>query len=232
MTTEELVKLLGKDTIEQIYKDGLSNPIKEVSGLLTDFVKTIRLFAAPFQLTASLQDRLQSYLKEVTNRVPKEKQIIAESSFSSQIIQKLVHIDESHYLKDYYLNLLEKAINKDFISITHPAFPNIIHQLSPDEILILEKIRNEDLITTYQYNKTNNGKIENEEIVQTNYNPKFLSFPELRRMYIDHIQNLNLISIKSVISESFNIENNKYSRTMRNELSDFGKLFLKACLRN
>ena len=52
MTPDEISKMLGAETIKKIYEDGLSKPTSELSGLITDFIKTIRLFAAPLQLTS------------------------------------------------------------------------------------------------------------------------------------------------------------------------------------
>jgi hypothetical protein len=231
MTPDEISKMLGAETIKKIYEDGLSKPTSELSGLITDFIKTIRLFAAPLQLTASIQDRIQRYLKEVTERVPKEKQIPAEGSFAGPIMERLVYIEDTNYLKNYYLNLLENAINSDRVNLAHPAFPNVIHQLSPDEIQILETLKKEDVITKYEYEKDEKNHIINQKVTESNFESTRLSFSNHRGMYYDHLQFLNLTRITSEVTESYNPRLEKYHRATRSSLSTFGELFMKACSR-
>lgn len=231
LTPEEIIALLGKDTVIQIYKDGLSNSTKEVGLLLTDIIKTIRLFAAPFQLTANLQDRLTKYLKDVSLRVPKNKQISPDSVFAGQILQKLTFIDDSHYLKDYYLNLLEKSINKDLVNLAHPAFPLIIQQLSPDEIKILEFVKDNVIVAEYSYERAADHLIRNEDLIYSNFTDEFLNFPQHRGMYIDHLQLLNLIRIKSVSKDTFDKHSGKFTRKNHIQQLEFGRMFLKACSR-
>lgn len=53
--TKELSKILDKGLIQKIYEDGLSSPAKETGEIITDVIKTARLFTAPFQLAAAYQ---------------------------------------------------------------------------------------------------------------------------------------------------------------------------------
>lgn len=230
MTPEEIGKILGSDIPKKLYDDALSKPSSEIGNLLGDFVKAVRLFTAPIQLLASYQERLQKYLKEVSDRVPKEKQIVAEAAYAGAIIERLAYVGEDHYLKKHYLNLLEKAINKDTVGLAHPAFPSIVHQLSPDETLIMEKLRNESIVMSFEYERDLADKIINEEIVDTNFDVALLSFPELRGMYADHLQFLNLIRIQRPESETYIPSRHKLRRTHKYELSDFGRLFVMACV--
>jgi len=232
MSPEEIVALIGKDTVLQIYKDSLSNPLSEVSSILTDLIKTVRLFTAPLQVIATLQERLQKYLKQISDRVPPDKIISPDTAYSGQIIQKLTFIDDNHYLKDYYLNLLEKSINADHLNIAHPAFPSIIQQLSPDEIKLLEFMKENDIESTYAFDIVDDGKYENEELLETNCKPDLLYFPEHRRMYLDHLQILNLTRIKKIHRNNRAHEGyQSHTRKNKVELSDFGLLFMKACSR-
>ncbi|MBI1768331.1 MAG: DUF4393 domain-containing protein [Bacteroidetes bacterium] len=231
MNPKDISNILGADTIKKIYEDGLSAPTKEVSKLLADFVKAARLFSAPIQLMASYQERLQRHLKDVSERVPKEKQINADSSFAGPIIERLTYLSDDNYLKDYYLNLLEKSINSDLVNLAHPAFPTIIHQLSPDEIKILEGLKSDDITISLEYEKDDKDEIVNERIIESNFELNTLSFPQHRSMYVDHLQLLNLIKITIPVREAFSPRNNKFHRTVNYTLFKFGKLFIKACSR-
>lgn len=232
ITPGEIAKILETEIAKRMYQDGMSKPTTQIGDLLTDFIKTIRLFTAPIQLAAAAQDRLQKYLKEVAKRVPEEKQIKAEPTFAGAILERLVYVDDSNYLKKYYLNLLEKAIHSDLVSLAHPAFPSIIHQLSPDEILILETLRTEDIISSYEYGKDEHGNKIDWTITGSNFDINKLSFPNLRAMYNDHLQLLNLIIIKSEQSESYIPKSQNFHRKTRYKLTEFGRMFMKACKDN
>jgi hypothetical protein len=143
----------------------------------------------------------------------------------------LVYLEDTNYLKDYYLNLLENAINIDRINLAHPAFPNIIQQLSPDEIQILEALRKDDIITEYEYSRDDKKRKMNEKVIKSNFELTKLTFPNHRGMYNDHLQLLNLTRIKFEIPESYNPKLNNYHRTTRYSLSTFGELFMEACSR-
>jgi len=229
MPINDFANLLGAETIKKIYEDGLSDPTKEVGKILTDFVKTLRLFSAPFQLAANWQDRLQKNLKEVSDRVPADKQIIGQATFVGPLIEQLRFVDEGNYLKKYYLNLLEKAINKDLVSMAHPAFPTIVCQLSPDETLLLEKLKVEDILMTKEYNRDNKRNSVDEVVTKSNFNLEELSFPDLRGMYLDHLQFLDLIRIKSEVPETLIPGKLRFRRTNRFHLSKLGQLFMEAC---
>lgn len=227
---DSFVKLIPTEILEKLYDDTMSKPAKEVGKLLAEIIKGLSLFTAPFLAMSTCKNRIERYLSEIESRVPKEKQIQADAFYSGPIIERLKYIEDTHYLKDYYLNLLENAINKDYVSNAHPAFPIILNQLSPDEIMLLEAIQNDPIITTYEYKRDHERKIIEEKVTDTNYDFNCLNFKEHRKMYIEHLQELNLIRISSKIPETFNL-NSYLTRTMQFELDEFGVLFMKACKR-
>lgn len=229
MSIKELSNIFGAETIKKIYGDGLSEPTQEIGKILTDFVKAFRLITAPIQLLSSYQDRLVKYLKKITDSVPVDKRIECPSYFSGPIIERLIYLEEDNYLTDFYLNLLSKAINKEKCNLAHPAFPNIIHQLSPDEVLILEELKERPIKNKYEFQKNTKGEKINDNLINSTFNISNLSSPDFYKMYIDHLQLLNLVWIKADESPNYNTKKHKFTRTMRNELSDFGKLFLNAC---
>lgn len=114
------------------------------------------------------------------------------------------------------------------MSEAHPAFALLIAQLSPDEALILFRLKH----GRYQVG----GRVPQlvrhiptyPEVTGNNFPTDELMFPENFMMYIEHLRTLNLTDIKTVktgapVQEGWDIEN---------EIAlskGFGEMFARAC---
>jgi hypothetical protein len=242
MNLESFSNILGAETIKKVYEDGLSEPVKESGKILTDLIKSFRLFTAPFQYTASYQDRLTKHLSKVIEGVPVERQIEAPASISGPIMERLKYLEDDNYLTDLYISLLQKAIDKERINEAHPAFFHIIDQLSPDEAMILYSISEKpieyDYVMDLIKNENGESRFDNLSVVLNTLPKEKLNFTEHFEMYISHLESLNLIKW-SLVSENpiwkngEEIEKKTQSGTYRNTsiyTTKFGKLFIKACI--
>lgn len=240
MDIEKLSNILGAETVKKIYDDVFSEPGKELGKALTDIIKGLRLFTAPFQYAATFQDRLTKYLEKVRNSVPEENQIEALPSISGPIIERLKYLEDENYLIDLYLNLLSRAIDKERINEAHPAFIRIIEQLSPDEALFLHKLKDGEIIKklTFEYRYYAE---ESEPIIETDIPPSDFTFGENLAMYMSHLESLNLIlpAIKNgsteLIEDPAPADNPIGGLKRSIEITtikptEFGKLFIKACV--
>lgn len=238
LTPEEIIALVGKETIERIYNDTLSPSAVELGKATRDIAKTFRLFLAPFQLGAAYQDRFEKYLDKVRSKVPVEDQIESPPSIAGPVLEKLKYLDDENYLKELYLNLLTKSIDKKNINQAHPAFVNLISQLSPDEAIIINEIvESEYNLTLYIQQDTivEYGAIPKAKMIKNNFPNEKLSFPENLELYIDHLHFLNIIKITEYksdkdkdLAEKTQEEPVIYYRIFK--LSEFGDLFYKACV--
>lgn len=232
MTPEEMIKMVDQNTLQKVYDDGLSNPTKETGKILADLIKALRLFTAPIQLLASYQGRLEKYLNEVRDSVPKEKQIECPASISGPVLEKLKYIEDENYLKNLYLNLLKRAIDKDRVNEAHPAFVTLIEQLSPDEALILKTIRDEKIRFDVKYfSIIEVGDTSKPQIIKNEFPLDKLAFPENFKMYLDHLVFLNLVETRmynKVIADDH--EQKPVVESKLINLTNFGNLFGKACL--
>lgn len=234
---EKLANIFGQDTIKKIYEDAASQPVQEGSKALTDFIKAARLFTAPIQLLAAYQDRLSKYFDKVRNAVKEENQIEAPASISGPIIERLKYLEDENYLTELYLNLLSRAIDKERVQEAHPAFYHIIDQLSADEAMILYIIKQEPIYYDYTmdlYLDDNNRYRFRNTIVKRDTTPKEkIAFIEHFNMYIRHMEALNLVFWRKVNENSINDDKGNQLGTdirTRIELTDFGDLFVKACI--
>ena len=102
-TGKDIANILDSKTAQKVYDDGLSTPIKEGGKLLTDGVKALRLVAAPIQLAAGLQDRLEGWIDRAIRDIPEERLQPVPPRLGGPIIQELQYLDDSDDIAEMYL---------------------------------------------------------------------------------------------------------------------------------
>lgn len=198
-----LGKLAESKFVTSIYDDAVSAGAKEAGKALQDITKTFRLFLAPFQLLSIAQDRLSKFCERVRNDVPAERQIEAAPEIATPVLLALRYMDDDNLVTELFVNLLKKAIDRNYVQEVHPSFPKIIEQLSADEAIILYSLGEIDHLLVMQ------------EADQDNRFPFHrLKHPENTELYCDHLESLSLISFQASFIQ----------RTR------FGTAFIKACV--
>ena len=210
---EDLVgigKLANSKLANKFYDDLLREAMQEGGKALADLVRMLR---GSVELIASTPQRLLRFLERVRQRVPKERQIEAPPSIALPVLSELRFMEDGNLLTELYLNLLARAIDKERISEAHPAFVQIIRQLSPDEAMIMFKLRNEPKIG-----------------VSLKVTPEWLTYPGNFLMYISHLESLNLIHSRSTPNLEVSSPDPRDAYQYWVETSKFGQLFVKACI--
>lgn len=99
-------------------------------------------------------------LEEKTQSIPAENIVEPKASIAGPALQNLAFSHEEANLKDMYLNLISSAMNSEKADNTHPAFVEIIKQLTSLEANILTvylKNGSPQPIGMTQYQKKNDG---------------------------------------------------------------------------
>src|SRR5688572_15220115 len=110
---KNIADILDSKTAQKVYDDALSEPAKQTGRMLTDGVKTLRLVAAPLQLAAGFQDRLEGWIDRVVRGIPEERLQPVPARIGGPIIQELRFLDEGDDITEMYLNLLKKAMDRE-----------------------------------------------------------------------------------------------------------------------
>ena len=210
-----LGRLADSKLIQSLYKDLGKAGAKQSGKFVTDIIKAFRLFTAPVQLLALVQDLLEERLERVRSRVPEERQIEAPPQVAGPILENLRYMIDGDILTEMYLNLLARAIDRDRVGEAHPAFVKIIEQLSPDEALIMLQIK-----------RGNQSAIE----FHGKEAPEWLMYPGNFGMYISHLESLNLITIQGAPAINLNSPDLSDAYLYRSEFTKFGQMFVKACV--
>lgn len=247
----EIVKSAPK-VIEEAYSDGVSDTLQEASKIGVDALKTIRLMLFPLQFGAMAQDRLAKYIAKSIDSVSPEDRIEPAESLAFPLADKLRFQEEGSLLTEAYLNLLSRAMDRERVGEAHPAFVNIISQLCPDEILLLNQIGKSDYLLVYMldglvdaYSKTavadyvdalNIEEKTKELLNKYAFERNSIAQPELLTTFLEHIVSLGLANydVKLYEREGFIGLRNAVSYPEhyihRLQLTKFGKLFFKACV--
>lgn len=143
---------IGKQMVEQnigvvaeAYKDLVqpaARPLGEILGL---FPRTLRLaFSGWEKWLTNREESLQLTalaIEEKVKRIPEEKVVEPEAYVAIPAIQQLSYCQNSVELRDMYANLLVASMNIDTKWQVHPAFVDIIKQLTPDEARFLNSVK-------------------------------------------------------------------------------------------
>ena len=85
----------------------------------------------------SNKSKFEKEFSEKTNKILPEDVIEPKPSIAGPVLQGLAFSHDEPNLKEMYLNLLSNSMNRKKSSRVHPAFVEIIKQLSADEIYAL-----------------------------------------------------------------------------------------------
>ena len=230
---EDITKLLP---LSEMYKDLAQPAAKQVGGALESTAKVARLVLAPIEYLAAQSERWQRYLHRIAEQVPEEKRIEAHTQVAGPVLEGLRYVDETNIIADLFVNLLARSIDRDRVSEAHPAFVNIISQLSSDEAQIIFWLRKKRYLYR-QYSAFNPKKatFSERQIIENEFPTEKLIFPENFEVYMDHLYSLNLAGIwqegnqeaifggKPSVQTGVNI-------TSYATLSSFGRMFAQACV--
>ena len=231
-----LAKIVDSELANKIYEDLAAPTVQEVGGAAADIAHGLRLFTAPFLLMGSWHDRLLRYVANVTNRVPEERRIAAPAMIAGPVLEKLRFLEPEDSLTELYLNLLARAIDKDHINEAHPAFVTLIGQLSPDEALIIYRLRDSSFkaVDTLAWDQANDRFVPPPVIEKIDFPVSELTYPEHLYMYTDHLNSLNVMTWHIVGHQEIIRDDSGMQTAVRRRstmaLTEFGKLFVKACI--
>lgn len=126
-----------------IYQDALQPAAQEIGKALGTIAKTVNVALAPVGLLVWGFDQMKDFVEtKVTERlkhVPPENIVTPKANIAGPAMESLRYTGHEPSLSDMYANLLATAMNRDTQDDAHPAFVEIIRQLTPPEARILQQ---------------------------------------------------------------------------------------------
>lgn len=139
--TSEALELLPR-----AYEDLLRPAAQELGRGLETIAKSLNIVLSPLAGMVWGFDRLKEFLEDDISRRLEQRGIKKISTPAPSIavptLSALRYLGSEAELRDLFANLLVSAIDTESSSMVHPAFVEIIKQLSADEARILKKLRN------------------------------------------------------------------------------------------
>ncbi|MDO8789219.1 MAG: DUF4393 domain-containing protein [Sulfuritalea sp.] len=201
----------------------------------------------------ALDQNLEKYRVRM-EAIPEERVVPIAPEIGVPIAEKLAYVRDER-LSNLYVNLLAKASDSETIHQAHPSFVNVINNLSPDEALLLEKLRvsgSVPFMTARAESPQGSFYVLHSSVVSKDLESG-LTFPKNISAYLSNLTGLGIINlladqwidnkeiyaeIESASTEHFlNLIQKKENSTERNlvfnkgiiETTHFGLQFMAAC---
>lgn len=172
-------------------------PVAKCIGNILEFASctTVPLVYWSEKVKINFQRRLEEYKKKLDD-IDEDKRCEVHPEIGVPIIQTLPYITNDK-IAELFTNLLASASVIDLAGNAHPAFVEIIKQLSPDEALIIQYLTNNRHIgyVTLKANKKNeNGFITpaEKEIAIADLVP--LMYKQNAKVYMSNLLSLGIIA--------------------------------------
>lgn len=124
-----------------VYQDLLQPAVKEIGTSLQTVAKCVNVALSPISVLVWGYDRIQEFINtrvaEKLAGVPSEKIVTPKPEVAGPALEALRYTGHNDTLRELYANLLATAMDADTIANAHPAFVEIIKNLSPDEARIM-----------------------------------------------------------------------------------------------
>jgi len=144
---DEITKKVAEEAsgvLKEVYKDALSPSVQSVGVMLSYPPRSLRLaFSRWEKWIVNGEESIKltgELLREKVSKIPEQKLCEPELYVAIPAIQQLSYCQDNESLRDMYANLLASSMNIDTKWKVHPAFVDIIKQLTPDEAKLLKKL--------------------------------------------------------------------------------------------
>ncbi len=120
-----------------VYQDVVQPAAQEVGKALQTIAKTVHIALAPVSALVWGYDQIKDFVStkvaERLKNVPPENIITPKPNVAGPALESLRYTGHEESLSDMYANLLAASMDKTTSEGAHPAFVEIIRQLTPDE---------------------------------------------------------------------------------------------------
>lgn len=190
-------------TAPTFYEDALKPTVQETGKILALIPQTIEAALLPLRQWNIEREykfaETKKLLEHKLENVDPEKIVTPKAYVAIPTIQAISYSMDSEELRNLYANLLAKAMNSDTKDQVHPAFVEIIKQMSPVDSLVFKTImeRQANPIIDLVYNKYESDipiAIESQTIIE-NVTDINIASVETVCISIDNLVKQGLISI-------------------------------------
>lgn len=184
--------------VPELYDDALK-PAAQTSGKILNLIpQTIYTVLLPIRKWVAVRENnmeiMEKLLAQKLEHTDPQNIVTPEAYVAVPAIQALSYSMDSDELRNLYANLLAKSMMVQTKDKVHPAFVDIIKQLSPLDAKVFKIIMEREInpIIDLIYVNKNNGQ---NNVIETNVTDIDIAPTELIQVSIDNLIKQNLISI-------------------------------------
>jgi len=185
-----------------IYQDAVQGIAKEGGKALTTLGKTINVALAPLSVLIwgyeRIADWLQESLSKKMEKTPPEQITTPDPAVAGPVVESLRFKAGDPDLREMYSNLLATAMDSKLAHSAHPAFVEILKQISPDEARLLKVLAQDrpfPVINIVRKEKSNNSSITIHRYLSLLGIEAGCRLPQQTPIYLDNLCRLGIIDI-------------------------------------
>jgi|GEM_PF-641617 len=185
-----------------VYQDALQPAAKEVGAALQTLAKTIHVALAPLSGLIWGYERIKDYLEQALTEklrdVPHERIVTPNPAVAGPAVEALRFAANEPSLRELYANLLATSMDADTARNAHPAFVEIIRQMTADEARIIAwaALGERCALEEWGASTSDGRRIELRSRYYSLAEKAGVSFQELVPSYYDNLSRLGLAGLK------------------------------------
>jgi hypothetical protein len=194
--TDKIIEGLAKQIpVQEVYSDLAAPATKEVGKLLSEIVKVLSLALAPIQFLAALKDRYDRFLDRAVRQIPEERRITPAPQILGPVLEAIRYEPEFTPIDEMFNQLLSSSMDSERVDNAHPAFIEIIKQLSSDEAVLLTSVAKGPSRWHYRaLLDVKNSRFLGQETLLDERPMSQLIKPQNFELYMLHLGNLGLVA--------------------------------------
>lgn len=200
-TKENVLVETTKAVASDVYKDAFQPALKAAGSIVALPLQIVdAALSGPKLWVAEKQynfERTKELLAEKLKDTPPEKIVPPDNYVAVPALQQISYCFDSDKLRDMYANLLASSMNKDKKWRIHPAFVDIIKQLTPDEAKLLKSLPS-TLYSGHPVLEVHIKTKEGYQVICTNYTDiadTICDNPQNISTYLENLNRLKLIEL-------------------------------------
>lgn len=192
-----------------VYQDVVQPAAQEIGKALQTVARTVHVALAPVSVLVWGYDQIKDFVStKVAERlcnVPPENIVTPKPNIAGPVLESLRYIGHESSLSELYANLLAASMDKATASGAHPAFVEIIKQLTPDEAklvgLFVHPLPFPIVNVRWEYKNPTPEQSGGQDVL-VNFSLlgqlAKLEFPHLTPTYIDNLCRLGLAEVPAM----------------------------------
>lgn len=147
MIEEKTALQIVSNIIAKFYDDAIHPPAQELGYVMGRIAHSLRLIGliglvgdGAVITEKILKEKMEKFLYDSFSKTPNEKRVLPDPTIICPLLENVANSFNKEDIVKLYSNLLSAATNKDTTEKVHPAFINIITQLTPLDAEVFSKL--------------------------------------------------------------------------------------------